>query len=190
MHQFNIHTPMNAPAAARKSLASIESIAGFVPNVFGLLAHAPEALGALVSLNQFFENTHFSVHEREIVSLVASVENECQYCVAGHSAFASHHGIDPGVVDAIREQREVPDTRIEALRLFTALMVRSRGEITNADVERFLAAGFRSEQVLEVLIGIAAKTITNYASKLAAIPIDEQFSDFSALSEQAKQKIA
>lgn len=175
MHDFHIHTCLSAPVASREILADIESVAGFIPNVYGLLANAPQAIAAVTALNRAFDQSAFSAQEREIIALTTSLENQCAYCVAGHTAFALQQGVAPKTVAAIRECRTTPEPRHEALRNFTATLVRTRGVVESADIENFFEAGFDTHHVFELLIGIAAKCMTNFASKLAAIPLDKAF---------------
>ncbi len=39
----------------------------------------------------------------------------------------------------------------------------------------FLDAGFREEQVLEVIAGVALKTVTNYVGSAFGLPLDDEF---------------
>ena len=98
MTGFKIETAITAPAEARDILRAVEAGVGFVPNVYGVFAGAPEALKALAAINASFDATSFTPAEREIIALTTSVYNQCPYCVAGHSTFALAHGVDPDPV--------------------------------------------------------------------------------------------
>jgi alkylhydroperoxidase family enzyme len=50
--------------------------------------------------------------------------------------------------------------------------IENRGQISDDDFDTFLKAGFAKEQVLEVVVVIAASTITNYASKITNPPLE------------------
>jgi alkylhydroperoxidase family enzyme len=50
-----------------------------------------------------------------------------------------------------------------------------RGWVEETDIERFIAAGFTRAQVLEVILGVAMKTISNYSNHIAETPLDEAF---------------
>jgi alkylhydroperoxidase family enzyme len=69
----------------------------------------------------------------------------------------------------------IPDKKLEALRQFTRKMVKNRGWLEEGDMEAFLGAGFTPENALEVVIGIAMKTLSNYANHLMETPLDEPF---------------
>lgn len=177
MSGFKIHDASTAPADSRDILITLQEKAGFVPNVFGLIANAPIALAALAAVNNGFEETSFTPAEREIISLATSVENQCRYCVAGHSTFAVALGVSPVEVEAIRSGKAAEDQRLEALRHFTSLLLQKKGEVSMRDIDAFLGAGFEEAHIFELLIGIIAKVMTNFASKLARIPVDDEFAD-------------
>ncbi len=179
MSGFKIHDVSTAPAGSRDILETLQSKIGFVPNVFGLIANSPVALDALVAVNACFEATSFTPAEREVISLATSVENQCRYCVAGHSTFAIEYGVSPVVVEAIRSGRAAGDKRLEALRRFTSTLLQKRGEVGARDIEAFLGAGFTEAQIFELLIGVIAKVMTNFTSKMAQIPVDDAFAGHS-----------
>ena len=75
-------------------------------------------------------------------------------------------------------KRPCPIARLEALRTFTLRVVRDRGVVDDANVQTFLDAGFTKRQVLEVLVGISQKVMSNYTNHLANTPLDEAFQEF------------
>ena len=177
MTGFAIKTAVTAPAASRDTLCSIEDGLGFVPNIYGVFAGMPAALSGLASLNSAFDKTSFSPGEREIIALTTSVYNQCPYCVAGHSTFALQHGVDRKTVDAVRAGGLSDDQRLQALGQMAHRILKSKGAIGAGDIRPFLNAGYHSSQILELLVGIAGKTMTNFASKIAHVPLDDEFSD-------------
>jgi uncharacterized peroxidase-related enzyme len=175
MSQFTIYTPETAPAGAADFLRDVEKAAGFIPNIHGMFAASVHALEGLFALNSAFAASAFSAAEREVISLTTSIFNSCRYCVAGHSVFGLQAGLSREEVEAIRADRELANNRLEALRGLTKAVLKDRGGIGEADLESFLAAGFRLDQYFDLLTGIAAKTMTNFASKTAQTPLDEPF---------------
>ncbi len=88
-------------------------------------------------------------------------------------------GLPQDQIEAIRENRELADRKLEGLRRFTLTTVEKRGRLENADVQAFLTAGYHKEQILEVLVGVAAKTLSNYTNHLAGTPLDKQLEAFA-----------
>ena len=175
MTVFPIHTESSAPAGAKDSLAAIRGSLGFVPNLMGLLAEAPEALGAYLSLSSLFEASSLGPVERQVVLLATSFVNGCDYCMAAHSGLAKMQGVPEDVVASLRDGRPIADPRLEALRAFTAAVTERRAVVSEAEVESFLAAGFTRRQLLEVLLGVTQKTLSNYVNHLARTPLDTAF---------------
>ena len=84
-------------------------------------------------------------------------------------------GLTKDQLDAIRGDQAVANEKLEALRRFTKTLVAKRGYATESEVKAFLDAGYKPEQVLEVVLGIAAKTLTNYSNHLVGTPLDDAF---------------
>ena len=175
MSIFSIHTAESAPEASRPILNSAARKFGFVPNLLGALAEAPAALQAYVTLADILAKSSFTPTEREVVLITVSTQNECHYCVAAHSTIAQMQKVNADVIAALRERRPLADARLEALRRFTATLVETRGWAADDDVQAFLAAGFTRGQALEVVLGIAFKTLSNYANHLIDTPVDAAF---------------
>ena len=175
MPGFKIETNATAPAASRDILDTIKAGIGFVPNVYGVFAGAPNALNALAAINACFDAASFTPGEREIIALTTSVYNQCPYCVAGHSTFALAHGVDPETVEAVRAGDFSNDPRLQVIGQLTLSILEKKGAVGPSEIRPFLNAGFQPGQILELLIGIAGKTMTNFASKIARIPLDDAF---------------
>jgi alkylhydroperoxidase family enzyme len=79
------------------------------------------------------------------------------------------------VTNAIREDRAIPDAKLAALAAFVRVMVENRGLPHRADVEAFLGAGYTERQILEIVLALAVKTISNYSNHLFHTPVDAAF---------------
>lgn len=175
MKRLEIHTSETAPKPADDMLRGLETMLGFVPNVFAVMAGTPPVLSAFMAVNQKFAETSLTATEREIVQMTVSTENECAYCVAGHTAFAMTEGVPEGVIAALRNGGPIADPKLSALQAFTRAAVVSKGHIGGAELERFLAAGYTVEHVHEVVLGICVKTFSNLTSNMLGVPLDDAF---------------
>jgi uncharacterized peroxidase-related enzyme len=169
---FALHDTATAPAASAEILDGIKEAWGFVPNLHRVLAESPEALEAYSTLWNIAEKTSFTPPERNIVYLAIIYENECTYCMAGHTNLSRMAKVDNAVIAAVREGRPIADTKLEALRAFAAKVTRQRGVVSEADVAAFKAAGYDNRAVLDVLVLAATKLISNYTNHLAETPND------------------
>lgn len=176
---YTIHTPETAPQAAKDTLAGARQAYGFLPNLLGVMAEAPALVKAYRMLGGLFEETSFTPTERQIVMLTASAVNGCTYCVAAHSVIAGMQKVSNDVVEAIRSGKPIANRKFEALRRFTAAIVSSRGWPAEEDTKAFFGAGYSKAQVLEVVLGVGFKTLSNYANHVANTPLDAAFAKAS-----------
>ena len=146
MTTFKIHTEKTAPSPADQMLGQVRTGLGFIPNVFAVIAESAPALGAFVDLNNRLANSSLTATERELVQIATSVENECRYCVAGHSAFASLQNVSTEVVEAARSGGPIPDDRLDALHQLTLALLRQKASVDQDTLEAFFAAGYGTGQ--------------------------------------------
>lgn len=176
MSIFPIHTPETAPEQSKPILDKAKGRYGFVPNLLGGMAEAPATLEAYTTLGPIFEKAALDVTERQVIMLTVSRHNGCTYCVAAHSTMAGMQKVPEDVIDAIREGKPIADAKLEALRAFVQIMLDKQGWASEEEIQAFLAAGYTRQNVLEVVLGIAFKTISNYTNHLVGTPLDERFS--------------
>lgn len=175
MNTFEFATIKTAVADARPLLEGAQKQLGFVPNLFAGLANSPATLASYFDMSKHFGQIGLTGMEQQVVLLVTSVENDCAYCVSAHSTITTNMKIDPAVLGALRRGNELPDAKLNALAGFVRKLIRTKGHVTETDLNAFIAAGYTREQSLGVLIGIAMKTMANIANHLMKTPIDEQF---------------
>lgn len=88
-------------------------------------------------------------------------------------------GAPEQAVEAVRSGDPVDDGRLDALRRFTQEVTARRGWVGEDAVQAFLDAGYEQPQVLEVITGIALKTLSNYTNHIGQTPLDDAFQDFA-----------
>lgn len=169
---FTIHTSETAPEASQPLLEGVKSAWGMVPNLHGVLAESPAALEAYATLWSLFEKTAFTPVERNVAYLAIIAENECEYCMAGHTGLARMGRVPAEEIAAIRDGRPMTDPKLEALRRFAGALTRNRGVVAEAEVAAFRAAGYDTRAILDLLVGAATKLVSTYANHLADTPND------------------
>ncbi|HEV8107323.1 MAG TPA: carboxymuconolactone decarboxylase family protein [Burkholderiales bacterium] len=176
MTKFTAHTIESAPAASRPLLESIQRAFGFVPNLFGVFAESPAALGGALAIFEAFSKSSLSAAEQQLVMIAASEANDCGYCVAAHSTIAKRMvKVAPALVDAARRREPLADAKLDALVRFTRQVVEQRGILADAELAALLEAGYTKAQVVEVLLGVGMKTFNNYVDHIAHTPLNDQF---------------
>ena len=179
MNNFRIHTQETAPEASKKILEETSRNLGFVPGLFGVLAEAPKALEAYQVLGSLFRQTSLSTTEQHVVWLTINSENDCGYCVPAHTGLARMDAVPDDVINALRNGTPIADTKLEVLRRFTVQLVKQRGWVAEHGVQTFLDAGYTQENILDVIVGMAHKVISNYTNHIADTPVDDVFKEFA-----------
>ncbi|NPT37088.1 carboxymuconolactone decarboxylase family protein [Paraburkholderia xenovorans] len=175
MSTFRLYTIDSAPEQSRPVLQQLQQTFGFVPNIAGIMAESPVLIGAFVNLFQKVHAGTFTEAQIQTLLLTNAVTNACTWAVAFHTALALNEGLTSADVEAIREGRQPADRRHAALSALTKTAIEKRGHLDEHDVSAFIAAGFRRDQVLEVLAVAAASTMTNYVGSIAQPPLEAQF---------------
>jgi alkylhydroperoxidase family enzyme len=171
---FTYFTKETAPQDAQPLIERSLKNYGFFPRLHAILAVAPAAYQAYLDTFALFEHhTAFTPLEQQVVFMTANYENNCHYCVPGHSFLMKLKGMPADVIEALREGTPIKDTKLEALRTYTRLLIEKRGHLGNAEIRAFLAAGYTQRQALEVLVGLAAKLISNFTNSLAHTELDD-----------------
>lgn len=179
MTEFTLHDETTAPEGSAELLARSRKQNGMIPGLHATMAEAPGLLEAYQQVHQLFLDSSFDKDETTVVWQSVNVEHACHYCVPAHTAIAHAMKVDAAITDALRDGTPLPDERLEALRTFTLAVVRDRGDVDEAGVQAFLDAGFTRRQVLEVVLGVSQKVMSNYTNHLARTPVDEPFQKFA-----------
>lgn len=176
MMKFTMHTPEAAPEASRPWLIETKKTLGFVPNMFAGLAESPTALNGYQTLSDLFAKSRLSPVEQQVVAIAVSVENGCEYCVGAHSVIAKNTVKVPApVIEALRSGGKLPDPKLDALATFTRIAVRKHGWIDDATLKIVTEAGYDRRQLLDVILGISMKTLSNYANHFMGTSLDKEF---------------
>lgn len=166
MTTFTAYTLDNAKPKAKETLKGINASYGFIPNLFAYMAEAPVTLDAYLALNQLVEKSSLTPTQAQIALLTVSLENECGFCSVAHQAMGKKAGVNAQTIDALLSKSEIEDAQDRALVNLTQTIVRERGWVSDARLEDFFEAGFTKQQVLEVILVVAMKTLSNYTNHL------------------------
>lgn len=179
MEKFKIHTMETASAESKPLLEMSIKKMGRIPNLHAVLAESPGLLEAYKKLHHWFENSSFNKEEITVVWQSINVEHECSYCVPAHTAVANMMKVDPAITQALRNETELPTEKLEVLRDTTLAIVRNRGHITDNERQRFFAQGYGNRQLLDIILGLSQKIISNYVNHIAETPLDKGFAKFA-----------
>ncbi len=152
-----------------------QKFGGMEPNIFGVMASSPTLLKMYIGQSLIFDKSSLSKAEQQLVLLAASVKNGCNYCVPAHSNLGLIRGLNGKFIEAVRDGKEIDDSKMQALRLFTEQVMSASGNVGKDKVETFMKAGFSKEQVLDVVAGITLVTMANYTNLIADVELDDPY---------------
>ena len=180
-------TEASANAEQAAVLAKAKAAIGFIPNMYGGMVNSPGLLETyLDGYGRFRQSGRFTPPEQETIFLVLSRENGCTYCVSAHSMIAARKsGVPEDVLTALRDGREIADSKLAALARFTGHMHHSRGLPTKAEVAAFKAAGYGDQHIYEIILAQSVKTLSNYANHIQHTKVDDVFAAFQWEHEPA-----
>ncbi|NBV05899.1 MAG: carboxymuconolactone decarboxylase family protein [Proteobacteria bacterium] len=176
MKRLNPQTIESAPEGSKETLRNIQKAYGFIPNLMATFANSPSVLNGYLAMDNAWEKSSLSPRERQIILLATSVENHCNYCKAAHSTILKNMmKVDADIVSAVRENRTLSDNKLNVLVKFTKEVVSKRGQVSEETKAEFFKNGFSEVQMMEVIIGVALKTVSNYTDHLNPVEIDAEF---------------
>ncbi|WP_339698313.1 carboxymuconolactone decarboxylase family protein [uncultured Marixanthomonas sp.] len=178
MTSLKIQNLESAPKESKELLEKSKKAYGMIPGLHGVLAGAPGILDAYQKLHELFVDSSFNNEELTVVWQSINVEHECHYCVPAHTGIAKMMKVDDAITEALRNETKLEDPKLEALRTMTLKIVRNRGNVTQEDLDAFYEAGYGERQVLEIILGLSQKTISNYVNHIANTPVDEGFKKY------------
>ena len=166
------------PAAARL-LASVKRKMGMVPNLVATMAHSPAADNAYLGFSQSLATGSLPPRIREQIALVVAETNQCDYCLAAHTALGQKAGLTAEeTVDARRGESH--DAKQRAAIVFARQLVTDRGHVSDDAIRDLRQAGYTEGEIAEIVAHVAVNIFTNYFNHVAETDID--FAAAAALS--------
>jgi AhpD family alkylhydroperoxidase len=170
MTTINVPTRDEVSPANQAIFDNLKSGLGMVPNLYATLAHSESALGSYLA----FQNAKSSItgKAREVVNLVVSQVNTCEYCLAAHTVIGKMSGFTDEQILEIRSGNASFDAKFDALAKLVRNIAISRGHADQALVDAFFAAGWTKANLVDAIIVIGDKTVTNYLHATTRVPVD------------------
>jgi uncharacterized peroxidase-related enzyme len=170
MTTFPVPTRDGVSPANQAMFDALHKQLGMVPNLYATLAHSETALATYLALQS--AKSSLSAKAREVVNLVVSEVNACAYCLAAHTVIGKMNGFTDAQVLEIRSGTAGFDTRLDALARLVKSIATARGHADPALVQAFLAAGWTPGNLVDVVVAIGDKTVTNYLHGVTQVPVD------------------
>lgn len=150
---------------------------GGLPNMYANMVNSPGLLETYLHGYEIFrKESGFSAVEQEVIFLTISYLNDCNYCMAAHSVIADKISKVPAIItEAIRQGKDIAEQKLQTLSAFTKEMFVTRGRPAKEAVEQFLNSGYSEKQMLEIVLALAVKTLSNYSNHIFETSLDNMF---------------
>lgn len=170
MTSFNVPTREEVSETNQAIFDVLKGKLGFVPNLYATFAHSQNALSSYIA----FQNAKSSLNakSREVINLVVSEVNNCKYCLAAHTALGQMVGFTSEQILEIRSGTAGFDPKLDALAKLTRNIAVARGHGDAAQVDAFFAAGWTKENLIDAIVVIGDKVISNYLHSTTKVPVD------------------
>ncbi len=166
MTTFTFHTPQTTDGQNKALLENIQQDYGFIPNLFAYMAEAPTTIEAYLAMNKFIANGSFTPAQQQVALLAASVENGCDFCITAHRAIGKMSKANPQTLDALHNHGKIEDRSDRVLANYVRKVIKQRGYMSDEDMQAFCDAGFNKQQLLEVVLIVSIKTLSNYINHI------------------------
>lgn len=170
MSTINVPTREDVSATNQAIFDTLKGKLGMVPNLYATLAHSEHALGNYLA----FQNGKSSItgKAREVVNLVVSQVNACEYCLAAHTVIGGMVGLKAEQILEVRGGSASFDAKLDALARLTKNIAANRGHADQALVDAFFAAGWTKENLVDAIVAVGDKIVTNYLHATTKVPVD------------------
>lgn len=167
---FSVPTKTEVSEKNQATFDQLEKQIGFVPNLYAYYAKNDTALNDYLVLQG--RKSTLRAKEKEVVNLVTSQINGCRYCQSAHTAIGKMNGFNDEQILEIRGGKASFNTKLDALAKFTAAVVSNKAKISNEAKEAFFNAGYSEANMIDVVILIGDKIMSNYIHNLTGFEID------------------
>ena len=170
MRTFNVPKRDEVSSQNQAIFDNLENALGFVPNLYATYAHSENALGNYLALSG--AKTSLNAKQKEVVNLAVSQVNNCIYCLSAHTAIGKMNGFTEEQILELRAGYASFDTKLDALARLARNITENRGATDNAVIENFLNAGWTKENLVDTIVLVGDKTISNYLHSTTKVPVD------------------
>lgn len=161
----------NADEKARAVLDTLKKKMGKVINVLGTMAQSSAVVNAYLSMSGALKEGSLDPKMQELLALTVGEENNCDYCVAAHTALGQKAGLNEEQTVEARRGR-ANDEKQQAAITFARKLVKHRGKVTDEDVNLVRNAGFTDGEIGEIVAHVALNLFTNYFNHVADTDVD------------------
>jgi len=167
------------PEDIRERILTVQEKAGFVPNVFLVLAHRPDEFRAFFAYHDALmeKESALTQAEREMIIVATSNDNNCLYCVVAHGAVLRIRAKDPLIADqvAVNYRKADISDRQKAMLDFAMKVSKDAGAIGDADFDTLRGHGFSDEDIWDIAGITAFFGLSNRMANFTSMRPNDEF---------------
>ena len=178
--RFPVPELKDLPEDVRQRILEVQDKAGFVPNVFLVLAHRPDEFRAFFAYHDALllrEASALSKGEKEMIIVATSGVNQCVYCVVAHGALLRIYEKAPLLADQIATNYLKADItpRQKAMLGFAMKVCKDSGSVTEADFDALRAHGLSDEDAWDIAGITALFGLSNRMANVTSMRPNDEF---------------
>ena len=170
MKKFTVPTREEVSENNQAIFDNLQNMLGFVPSLYAYYAKSETALADYLALQN--RKSSIQAKEREIINLVVSQVNNCEYCLAAHTTIGKMQGFTSEQIIEVRRAEISFNTKFDALAKFVQETAINRGKTSAETTEKLFAAGYTDANLVDIVIVIGDKIVSNYLHSITQLPID------------------
>ncbi len=171
MTRIALVTPADTTGERQQLLAQIHGAFGATPNMFKAVANSTAALKSMWGSFGALGGGVIDAKLGEQIAVAIADRNECDYCLAAHTALGRKAGATAEEMSAAQAGQSNDPKTAAALR-FASAVVNNRAQIGDEEVAALRDAGFDDEAIVEIMAHVALNLFTNYVNVAFKVPVD------------------
>ncbi len=177
---FPVPSLEEVPADIRDRMLAVQEKAGFVPNVFLLLARRPAEFRAFLAYHDALMDKRegLTAAEREMIVVAISAANQCQYCVVAHGAILRIRAKDPTIAELVGANWRKADNvtpKQKAMLGFALKVAQEAHLVSEADRQALRDAGFGEEEIWDIAAIAAFFSMSNRLANATELRPNREF---------------
>jgi uncharacterized peroxidase-related enzyme len=179
--RFSYASLEDVPEDVREAILEVQDKAGFVPNVYLLLARRPAEFRAFFAYHDAVMGDRLgstlTKADREMVVTSISGANRCTYCVVAHGALLRIYAKHPLLADQVATNHLTADiTARQRAMLDFAHAVNARShEVGDADLAALAEHGFDAEDAWDIAAVTALFGLSNRLASVTGLMPNPEF---------------
>jgi uncharacterized peroxidase-related enzyme len=179
MSRFPVPEIDSLPEDIKERVLAVQEKAGFVPNVFLVLAHRPKEFRAFFAYHDALmeKEGNLTKAEREMIVVATSNANSCQYCVIAHGAVLRIRAKNPLIADqvAINYLKADITPRQKAMLDFAMQVSMDSESVTEEDFDILRGHGFTDEDIWDIAGITAFFGMSNRMANVTSMRPNDEF---------------